>query len=252
MSHKISSHIRSNVVGYVALFFAFTGGAYAVTIAPKNSVVSRSIKNRQVKKADLAANAVNGAKVADGSLSGADILDGSLTGADVQESSLGTVPSATNATHATSADSATNAGHATNSDQLGGSLPSAFVQTSQIGAFIDAPGVLNGGFAIPDCPTFGGSGWIDRSSDVNEPAGYWRDPFGVVHLRGSVYRCGFAGTTIFTLPAGFRPGKDQHFAAAMEGSTPDTGQVEVFINGDVRGIDVTVNKSVSLDGITFR
>jgi hypothetical protein len=58
MSRRITSHIRSNVVGYAALFVALSGTAYAVGQLPKNSVGTKQIKN----------NAVNGAKVADGSL----------------------------------------------------------------------------------------------------------------------------------------------------------------------------------------
>src|SRR3954454_4725200 len=73
----------ANVVSVIALFVALGGGAYAVTVAKKNSVVSKSIKNGQVRKADIAKNAVNGAKVA----------DNSLTGAEINESALGQVPS---------------------------------------------------------------------------------------------------------------------------------------------------------------
>jgi hypothetical protein len=63
--HRIRRHLTfANVVSVIALFAVLGGGAYAVTTAPKNSVVSRSIKNGQVK------------------------------GPDVNESSLGTVPSA--------------------------------------------------------------------------------------------------------------------------------------------------------------
>jgi hypothetical protein len=96
----------ANVVSAIALFVALGGGAYAVSIAKKNSVTSKSIKNGQVKGKDLAKNAVNGAKVA----------DNSLTGAEINESSVGKVPSATNANHATSADSATSASNAATLD----------------------------------------------------------------------------------------------------------------------------------------
>jgi hypothetical protein len=64
MSSRIRSHITGNVVGYVALFLALGGSAYAVATAPKNSVVSRSIKNGQVKKSDLGNGAVTTKKFA--------------------------------------------------------------------------------------------------------------------------------------------------------------------------------------------
>jgi hypothetical protein len=88
------SHLRRNVVAYLALFVALgSGTAYAAEkitgkdIAP-NAVKSKHLKNGQVRSADLAADAVSGAKVGDGSLAGADLADGSIAGADVAGDSL--------------------------------------------------------------------------------------------------------------------------------------------------------------------
>src|SRR3954447_16587087 len=107
MLDRLRVHLTyANVMVTLLAFVVLGGGAYAVSIAKKNSVVSKSIKNGQVKGKDLAKNAVNGAKVA----------DNSLTGAEINESSLGKVPSATNANHATSADSATSASNAATLD----------------------------------------------------------------------------------------------------------------------------------------
>src|SRR4051794_1938971 len=69
--------VRNNLVGFLALFVAMSAGAYAVTVGPKNSVVSKSIKNGEVKSVDVA--------------------DDALTGADVQESSLQLPPGPTGA-----------------------------------------------------------------------------------------------------------------------------------------------------------
>lgn len=82
-------------IALVALCVALSGGtAFAVgqTVA-KNTVVSKSIRNGQVKAADVGAGAVGSAAVA----------DGSLTGADVDETTLGAVPSAQSAQTAQSA-----------------------------------------------------------------------------------------------------------------------------------------------------
>lgn len=58
-SDRVREHIRHNVVGYIALFcFAVGGTAIAGNTAPTNSVVSKSIKDGQVKKADVNANDV--------------------------------------------------------------------------------------------------------------------------------------------------------------------------------------------------
>jgi hypothetical protein len=61
------AHLRNNIVGYIALFFVFTGGAYAVAIK-KNSVGTKQIK--------------------DGAVASVDVKDDSLTGTDVDEATL--------------------------------------------------------------------------------------------------------------------------------------------------------------------
>jgi hypothetical protein len=78
MRERVQTHLRNNVIGYVALFFALTTGAYAVTHAPRNSVTSKSVKNSSLKGTD----------VRDGSITGADVGDDSITGVDVNESTL--------------------------------------------------------------------------------------------------------------------------------------------------------------------
>jgi hypothetical protein len=79
MAGKVSSHIRSNVVGYIALFFALgLGSAWAATELEKNEVKSKHIKNGGVKSNDLADNAVTSPKVANGSLLGEDFAPGQL------------------------------------------------------------------------------------------------------------------------------------------------------------------------------
>ena len=96
---KPMHHIRANVVGYVGVFLALTGSA--VALPGHDSVRSDDIVNGQVKRADVARNAVNGGKVA----------NGTLGGPDIRESSLGPVPRAR-----VSADA----------EQLGGSPPEDF------------------------------------------------------------------------------------------------------------------------------
>ena len=52
VSSSVRSHIRSNVVGYVALFMAMGGISYAAGLTP-DSVKSKHIKNEQVKAVDI-------------------------------------------------------------------------------------------------------------------------------------------------------------------------------------------------------
>jgi hypothetical protein len=81
MRTRIATHIRGNLVGYLALFVALGGSsAWAVNgpLAGKNTVRSAAIVNGQVKRVDLARNAVTSVKVANGSLTRADFARGVL------------------------------------------------------------------------------------------------------------------------------------------------------------------------------
>jgi hypothetical protein len=73
----LGKHFRSNVIGYIALFcFAISGTAEA--LPGLDSVDSGDIKNRQVKRKDLASNSVSSQNVIDGSLTNADLAAGIL------------------------------------------------------------------------------------------------------------------------------------------------------------------------------
>lgn len=76
---RLSSRLSyANVVATIALFVALGGSSYAAVTLSKNSVTSKSIKNGQVKTADLAKNAVTSAKVKDFSLLSRDFRPGVL------------------------------------------------------------------------------------------------------------------------------------------------------------------------------
>jgi hypothetical protein len=103
----------------IAVFLVVSGGsAFAANTLGKNTVGTKQLKN----------NAVTGAK----------IKNGAVTGAKIQTSSLGTVPSATNAVHASAADTATHATSAnsattaTNAEALGGAPAAAYQQKANI------------------------------------------------------------------------------------------------------------------------
>jgi len=80
MSSRVREHLRSNVVGYVAIFLFAVGG----TAIAANTVRSEDIVNGEVRGLDVANN----------NLQGVDVRNDSLTGSDVLEETLGTVPSA--------------------------------------------------------------------------------------------------------------------------------------------------------------
>ncbi len=81
---RIRNHIRSNVVGYLALFFAFSGVAYATHPGGANTIDSGDIINGQVTEPDIATNAVRSAEILNDSVAG-----GGLEQQDLQGSSVG-------------------------------------------------------------------------------------------------------------------------------------------------------------------
>lgn len=140
----------ANVVATLALFVALAGGtAFAASrIVPKNSVGSGQIKKEAVGSAKLKKGAVIGAKIA----------AGAVTGPDIDLGTLGTVPSAADAVHATSADTA---GHASTADtaadatQLAGRSASEY-QGRVMWAYVSEAGVIeeqSGGISVTSTGT---------------------------------------------------------------------------------------------------
>lgn len=86
--------------------------------------------------------------------------------------------------------------------------------------------------------------WVNFSSTI----GYWKDAYGVVHLEGTA-TTGTIGTSMFTLPVGYRPSAfNKSFAVDSNGAY---GNVEVNTTGTVTAV-VGTSSSVDLDGISFR
>ena len=119
------------VVSIIALIIALGGTSYAAFSVPKDSVGSKQLKKNAVTTKKIDGGAVTGAKIAGGAVT-AKIANGTITGQQVNASTLGNVPSATNANHATDAD------------QLGGN-PSSSYQTKILWARIAPDGTLTTG-----------------------------------------------------------------------------------------------------------
>jgi hypothetical protein len=77
-----------NITATIAVFLAMSGVATAITLAPKNSVTSASIKDGEVRTPDLRGAAVTGTKIAANSVGSGKVVNGSLQGADVRDDSL--------------------------------------------------------------------------------------------------------------------------------------------------------------------
>lgn len=75
----------SMTISLLALVIAMSTGAYAATTAAKNSVISKSIKNGQVKTKDVADVAITGAKLRDDSVSESKLTDGSVSSPTIRD-----------------------------------------------------------------------------------------------------------------------------------------------------------------------
>lgn len=89
--------------------------------------------------------------------------------------------------------------------------------------------------------------WVNFDVSLTNPVGYYKDAGGIVHLRGFI-KSGTVGSPIFTLPAGYRPTREEVFACS---SNDSFGRVDVTPAGSVTLI-IGSNLNASLDGITFR
>ncbi|MFO0052628.1 MAG: hypothetical protein ACOVQ3_12100 [Dolichospermum sp.] len=81
---------------------------------------------------------------------------------------------------------------------------------------------------------------------IYNPPGYFKDSFGIVHLRGLVQN---GGGTIFTLPVGYRPAYRELQAVQTWNNT--IGRLDVHTDGQVI-MQQGNNGWFSLDGVTFR
>ena len=89
MSRRIRAHLRTNVVGYVAIFlFAIGGTAYATHPGGANTIDSGDIINGQVTEPDIATNAVRSAEILNDTVAGGGLEQQDLQGASVGGSEI--------------------------------------------------------------------------------------------------------------------------------------------------------------------
>ncbi len=90
--------------------------------------------------------------------------------------------------------------------------------------------------------------WVEQTVAGQTAPAYYRDHFGIVHLTGAV-KTGAAGSTIATLPAGYRPGGGQ-WVPYFSPTAGTVGGLAVGASGGIQHISGD-NGTVSLDGISF-
>ena len=105
------------------------------------------------------------------------------------------------------------------------------------------------------------SGWQNLDDGRTATAAFYKDPWGVVHLKGTV-KNGSPHGTIFMLPCGYGPNKDQNFAVPSYGAnTSNMGIVDVVFvtpacadgtyRAEVRSAQSSAT-ALSLNDVTFR
>jgi hypothetical protein len=242
---QIRRHLTyANVMSSIAVFLMLGGAtAFAATKIGANEIKANSIKtgkivkeavtagkikNGAVTEAKLADGAVTNRKIADGAVSttkiandavtGDKVKDSSLTGSDINLGTLGTVPTANNALN------------------LGGAPASAYAKS-----------------ALESVHLIGAAGepaFENSCKNINpefQPAGFYKDGFGVVHLVGDINGCSGETVRVFVLPPGFRPAKFERFISHKSDTT--IGTIRVDPSGDVTTFS---NATPVLNGMYFR
>ena len=95
--------------------------------------------------------------------------------------------------------------------------------------------------------------WVNYGAGFHS-AGYYKDPLGVVHIRGLIKDGTVTiGTTLFTLPVGYRPSQAVLFdVAGYIPPNPASVRIDVNASGTVTINSTADNYYLSLSGISFR
>ncbi|MEA2292437.1 MAG: hypothetical protein QOE86_76 [Solirubrobacteraceae bacterium] len=143
MLRRLTSYIRQQHLGLLALFVALGGSAYAAATINSASVVDNSLTGADIRgraasngkpftQGTLTGDDIKGSAAApgrpavNGSVTGADIFDNSLTAADILEASLGKVPNADRLDALDSSNFVQTSQQAGDAAKLGGKDPSAY------------------------------------------------------------------------------------------------------------------------------
>jgi hypothetical protein len=230
MLSRFVTHMRRNAVAYVALFFGLAGTSFgaAKTLLPANSVGSRQVINHSLLAKDFKRGQLRRGPVGPTGGQGAQGPQGpqGIQGSPGQQGPKGD-----------------------KGDPGPLVAPEAWHE-------IGAAGEPSFHFCFDNGPA-GVWYWENHETapGAHGTAAFYKDPFGVVHLKGMVDCLGPAGPggtashdPIFVLPPGYRPaGKDTQAVI----SNDQAGRVEIAPDGTVSPL-IEYQGWFSLDGVTFR
>lgn len=227
MQAKLISYIGRHHIALLALFIALGGTSYAAVNLPANSVGTKQLRSKAVTPAKVHPRTVRLFKGQKGDPGSDAQFNGASAGGD-----------------------------------LTGAYPSPFFRPAE--GWHDVPEAQTSG--APDAfyclapGAFGCQyGWLNSDAANDNPAGYYKDRAGVVHLRGVVklnFTCLMSTcqnadeNQIFTLPPGYRPEHKEVQPAVLNASA---SRMHVHPDGRVvPGVGVANQDELSLDGISFR
>jgi hypothetical protein len=208
----------ANVTATLALIVAMSGVAWAAATAPKNSVVSKSIKDGQVKSNDIGDDEVQADDIGEDQISSGPLAIDAVFGENI-------------------------AGNTINEDNLNADS----VSSEQIASgAVDDNAVNNLVTNLTNLtPT---NSWTTVGITS---AG--KDVEGIVHLVGAVNGSGATPGAAFTLPVGMRPVQDSSFITGCAGP----GLAHVAISAGSGAVTITSMSggsclpNVTLDGISY-
>jgi hypothetical protein len=234
----------ATAIACVALAIALSGTAYAVSELPRNSVGT----------AQLRANAVNSAKVKNRSLRRVDVAPGQTAGPVGASGDVGPTG------EGGPAGAAGPVGAQGPQGSPGPQGPAGAHPTLEPLHVIGQPGepaFTFGRFCLGPGDDIASDCWWENTASTNDSAtAFARDTAGFVHLRGHILGRGPSGVapaTVFQLPTGYRPARRQvHHSFDSRGGATKVTRIDIRPNGAVEVVAYTRTYPLSLDGIVFR